>query len=124
MGRLCVWSRPRNTASSTSNGSVRCGSWTNAQEIIGPSVAMIGMQGIKRAVGPGGFFMRTIIGVSIPGVVVVAMMLRTVASGEQPEAMHVAAPEFAKVTEWLNSKPLKIAELKGQVAVVHFWTFG
>ena len=35
-----------------------------------------------------------------------------------------AAPEFAQDTEWLQSKPLTLAGLRGQVVVVHFWTFG
>jgi hypothetical protein len=25
---------------------------------------------------------------------------------------------------WLNSEPLKLADLRGQVAIVEFWTFG
>jgi peroxiredoxin len=36
----------------------------------------------------------------------------------------VAAPEFTDVTEWVNSKPLKVADQKGKVVVVHFWTNG
>jgi peroxiredoxin len=36
----------------------------------------------------------------------------------------VAAPEFIGVTEWINSKPLKLADQKGKVVVVHFWTNG
>jgi peroxiredoxin len=35
-----------------------------------------------------------------------------------------AAPEFTGVTEWINSKPLKLADQKGKVVVVHFWTNG
>jgi thiol-disulfide isomerase/thioredoxin len=35
-----------------------------------------------------------------------------------------AAPEFASGTKWLQSKPLKLASLRGKVVVVHFWTFG
>jgi thiol-disulfide isomerase/thioredoxin len=35
-----------------------------------------------------------------------------------------AAPEFAGVTEWINSKPLKLADQKGKVVIVHFWTNG
>jgi thiol-disulfide isomerase/thioredoxin len=35
-----------------------------------------------------------------------------------------AAPEFAPGTRWLQSKPLTLASLRGQVVVVHFWTFG
>jgi thiol-disulfide isomerase/thioredoxin len=34
------------------------------------------------------------------------------------------APEFTAVTAWLNSKPLKLADQKGKVVVVHFWTNG
>lgn len=34
------------------------------------------------------------------------------------------APEFNKVTEWVNSKPLKLSELRGKVVVVHFFAFG
>jgi thiol-disulfide isomerase/thioredoxin len=35
-----------------------------------------------------------------------------------------AAPEFTGVTDWINSKPLKLADQKGKVVVVHFWTNG
>ena len=34
------------------------------------------------------------------------------------------APEFAQGTQWLQSEPLKLASLRGQVVIVHFWTFG
>lgn len=33
------------------------------------------------------------------------------------------APEVAG-ENWLNSKPLTIAELKGRVVLVDFWTYG
>jgi thiol-disulfide isomerase/thioredoxin len=35
-----------------------------------------------------------------------------------------AAPEFARGTKWLQSKPLTLASLRGKVVIVHFWTFG
>ena len=37
-----------------------------------------------------------------------------------------AAPELEERSdeEWINSKPLKLSELRGQVVVLHFWTFG
>lgn len=35
-----------------------------------------------------------------------------------------AAPEFAGITQWLNSPPLTLAGLRGQVVLVDFWTFG
>ena len=40
------------------------------------------------------------------------------------ERSQVPAPEFTGVTVWLNSKPLKLADQKGKVVVVHFWTNG
>jgi thiol-disulfide isomerase/thioredoxin len=40
------------------------------------------------------------------------------------EAHPVPAPEFTGVTAWINSKPLKLADQKGKVVVIHFWTNG
>lgn len=36
----------------------------------------------------------------------------------------VPAPELTEVADWINSKPLKLADQKGKVVVVHFWTHG
>jgi peroxiredoxin len=36
----------------------------------------------------------------------------------------VPAPELRGKQTWVNSKPLTLAGLRGQVVVVHFWTFG
>lgn len=33
------------------------------------------------------------------------------------------APPFAGIQEWLNSKPLTMAQLKGKVVLVDFWTY-
>jgi cytochrome c biogenesis protein CcdA/thiol-disulfide isomerase/thioredoxin len=33
------------------------------------------------------------------------------------------APEFAGVTNWLNSKPLTLASLRGRVVLIDFWTY-
>ncbi len=41
-----------------------------------------------------------------------------------PEKNPKPAPEFPKDVPWIQSKPLKLADLRGQVVVVHFWTFG
>ncbi|MFA5945801.1 MAG: redoxin domain-containing protein [Patescibacteria group bacterium] len=35
----------------------------------------------------------------------------------------VRAPEFPKGMTWLNSKSLKLADLKGKVVLIDFWTF-
>ncbi len=34
------------------------------------------------------------------------------------------APELAGITAWINSEPLTLASLRGEVVLVHFWTFG
>jgi hypothetical protein len=34
-----------------------------------------------------------------------------------------AAPEFAGIGSWLNSEPLNLANLKGKVVLVDFWTY-
>jgi hypothetical protein len=55
------------------------------------------------------------------------MLVFMPARGEQPVAMNLPAPEFEladKADEWINSKPLKLKDLRGQVVVLHFWTFG
>jgi peroxiredoxin len=34
------------------------------------------------------------------------------------------APEFPKDAEWAQGKPVQLADLRGQVVVLHFWTNG
>ena len=33
------------------------------------------------------------------------------------------APEFTGLTKWLNSPPLTMTELQGEVVLVDFWTY-
>src|SRR6185312_6995305 len=37
---------------------------------------------------------------------------------------HAAAPNFVGVKAWLNSGPLNIADLRGKVVLIDFWTYG
>jgi len=34
-----------------------------------------------------------------------------------------AAPEFTGIERWLNSEPLSLAQLRGRVVLVDFWTY-
>ncbi|MFB9262886.1 redoxin domain-containing protein [Bradyrhizobium erythrophlei] len=34
------------------------------------------------------------------------------------------APDFVGINNWFNSQPLKLADLRGKVVLVDFWTYG
>jgi hypothetical protein len=58
--------------------------------------------------------------------VVLALLLTALpwAGAQQPAVMRTPAPELRGIDEWINSKPTSLADLKGKVVVLHFWTFG
>ena len=71
-----------------------------------------------------------------PGNVTAAAMIMAVAflamgSCSSPDDASVAddrpegpsAPDFVGITQWLNSEALSLAELKGRVVLVDFWTY-
>ncbi len=33
------------------------------------------------------------------------------------------APDFSQITGYINTKPIKLADLNGKIVLVHFWTF-
>jgi hypothetical protein len=35
----------------------------------------------------------------------------------------VRAPEFPEGLEWFNTEPLTMAQLRGKVAILDFWTY-
>jgi peroxiredoxin len=45
------------------------------------------------------------------------------ARADQPVTLNTPAPELQEV-QWLGTKPLAWKDLRGQVVVLHFWTFG
>jgi thiol-disulfide isomerase/thioredoxin len=40
------------------------------------------------------------------------------------EQMQQKAPELTQIEHWINSDGLKLADQKGKVVALHFWTFG
>jgi thiol-disulfide isomerase/thioredoxin len=42
---------------------------------------------------------------------------------EKSKASSQKLPEFKGISQWLNSSPLTIQELKGNVVLIQFWTF-
>ncbi|RXH42362.1 thioredoxin family protein [Bradyrhizobium zhanjiangense] len=39
-------------------------------------------------------------------------------------ASQQTAPDFTGISNWFNSKPLSMADLRGKVVLVDFWTYG
>jgi hypothetical protein len=39
-------------------------------------------------------------------------------------AATVRAPEFPTDLEWINSRPLSLADLHGKLVILDFWTYG
>jgi hypothetical protein len=37
-------------------------------------------------------------------------------------AATVRAPEFPTALEWINSRPLSLADLRGKLVLLDFWT--
>ena len=64
--------------------------------------------------------MKRLFGHALAGIMLVA----GACNAQQPASMRTKAPELEGISDWVNTKPLKLADLKGQVVVLHFWTFG
>jgi len=48
----------------------------------------------------------------------------TIAVGNGSDLVGKAAPQFADGLQWVNSKPLSLAELKGKAVFIRFWFGG
>ena len=56
----------------------------------------------------------------------VLILAGTAAVAQEPATFKAQAPQLEERSqaEWINSKPLKLSQLRGQVVILHFWTFG
>ncbi len=59
----------------------------------------------------------SMMGVSVPARATASEMLKVAAASQR-------APELRGLANWLNSKPLSLAGLRGKVVLVNFWTYG
>jgi thiol-disulfide isomerase/thioredoxin len=71
---------------------------------------------------------RSLVSALIGTVCLTGIAAPHVARAEEP-AMRVAAaqqsaPNFVGISKWFNSQPLHIADLRGKVVLVDFWTYG
>jgi thiol-disulfide isomerase/thioredoxin len=57
-------------------------------------------------------------GIAAPHIVHAQEPVLKVAAAEQN------APNFIGISKWFNSRPLDIADLRGKVVLVNFWTYG
>src|SRR5690349_9805401 len=45
-------------------------------------------------------------------------------AAKEPVQISQKAPELTQIDHWINSEGLKLADQRGKVVVLHFWTFG
>jgi thiol-disulfide isomerase/thioredoxin len=52
-----------------------------------------------------------------------AVLATNTAALAAPQKSGPTAPEFTGISQWLNSEPLKLQQLRGKVVLVDFWTY-
>jgi methionine-R-sulfoxide reductase len=65
-----------------------------------------------------------VLAVAIGAVLGMFALSSTMVAAEPARLEKIPAPEFTGITDWVNTKPIKIANQRGKVVVLHFWTNG
>ncbi|MGY8663553.1 thioredoxin family protein [Bradyrhizobium sp. UFLA05-109] len=67
-----------------------------------------------------------LIGLAVTGAVIPGICdeAAPAASIKVAAASQDTAPDFTGISNWFNSKPLSLADLRGKVVLVDFWTYG
>lgn len=42
----------------------------------------------------------------------------------EPYSAPVRSPEFPAELIWVNADPIRLADLRGKIVILDFWTFG
>jgi thiol-disulfide isomerase/thioredoxin len=66
----------------------------------------------------------SLIGFALTGAAIPGLCNEATPPVKMAAVSQASAPDFAGINNWFNSKPLSMADLRGKVVLVNFWTYG